>query len=1478
MADIARMLSKLDKALVARSELKKQPIEKNWYTSANNAKANKGTRSNAGHTVNSEYEKDRQPIRGAPKSNIGLDRNNVPGYTGGLPYVTIDEETGSRFATDKDNATLMPRMVLKPGKSKGEPGEMVPARDAKGDIIYDPIPYNYPILLNPDSNPPYMPFDYKLKKEPVREADGEEKLDRFGKPIMRFARDKDGRYIPELDAQGNPVPLPVERNRDGDLVRQYQIDPDYVKNRVGIHSLGVDKDAEHIRNLLTTGATWDEAMDILKKEQAAELDRRERNAWLKRLSTIFRDADNIGVGATGEDGSSSPHYAVNRELMNWYWKKPEPEQFNDSISPRFANNALKHRNPYFSPGMPVGRLQEYTDPETGETRFRVWHPEKGPIEFLGPTSTLKDKHIRAIRDALSRMDGTGSFQRELADALRNARNGIDDGALFHGLTASEILEYADLNKRLESDPKNPMAKEWRKRSNELSRKMDYDSVTMPRAEDLYDLFQDPDAYSKNHASVDPSRANDLAVKLMNNNPEMWGWLREREWDYNDMVRLFSSLPRDAAERFAETGMLDLNPLPGYKPPKHSTLGDEIRDRAIFNEMARRRSSAKNWLSNKGNKELAGRALEFFDTDEGKQFLQDRGYADPLIRHREIMELMEKLKNGPQNEQEEKDWPVLSREWTNDIRDYLKGAPKSMSYGMQTLTDAATILLNEKGEEDRAREEARDRNREISAKEWIESVLNKAYDVPLPEGTVFETGESDEGRAEELRQKQLQTIKSLTERYQDIAGLWRTDNQVDPYDLEAPTKRQAALEEAMKPIRAMYPGKSDIELQRILEQGKEADNIIRSFSPDSKGGSFFRIASELLGRNPTERTGDAAQQAVSEATGRVEEEVPLYDALRNQFGEGWKNVVYGRMMKDYPLKIIKTSNRLLDLTKSINPYHKDNMAVLKQLKRLSGGDEDSVFYRWADSLERLMDTRAEMNKAINERLNGEKSGTWDGVMDEFMTRLRRNGFNGFEDLDFGTKGNDLARTLLGDIDYSEIHPYHSKKIDDTEILPVEQQSRMHGAVQPNQVRYDRGGYIAAQPRPLSEKGRRVSGYDFGSGKNAKTPLAKQMEKEAEEEAKQGNAAKQAEATLKRKEREERKKQEAEAATVLDGDAVASAGDTNEGTEETVVPLTEADKALAARAKDAAKNSNFVAPQVDASKRLNPTIYGNKVVRTALNADGSKIQQEIPGPSGHVGQTPKQEYLGLNRVERRDTITGEEHKNNDILGKKELNLSGRRPTYKPKKEDTESFKESVSTMEDMRNMSLRDMMDSIAKNTGKDGHPYGAPIGGSVFAFGCVPVRMGGDGRERGMPADIPTAKTNDEGLTSRRVEMGRVRSNRWPLRGSCSAKPLTSFYSVYIAPILVYVIPSKCPYMQSVIETAYDIAGIGGIQRTDASRLHAARAEADAVRYAAALGGSGGRQQAQAGHLQAAEARHREDDDPFGTGCGDGEVPRHQGRL
>lgn len=81
-----------------------------------------------------------------------------------------------------------------------------------------------------------------------------------------------------------------------------------------------------------------------------------------------------------------------------------------------------------------------------------------------------------------------------------------------------------------------------------------------------------------------------------------------------------------------------------------------------------------------------------------------------------------------------------------------------------------------------------------------------------------------------------------------------------------------------------------------------------------------------------------------------------------------------------------------------------------------------------------------------------------------------------------------------------------------------------------------------------------------------------------------------------------------------------------------------------------------------------------------------------------------------------------------------------------------------MESMMNMSMRDMMESIAKNAGKEGHPYGLPVGGSVFTFGCVPVSMGQDGRTKAVPDEIPEAKRNDEGLTRKNAGIGpRVRN-------------------------------------------------------------------------------------------------------------------------
>lgn len=83
------------------------------------------------------------------------------------------------------------------------------------------------------------------------------------------------------------------------------------------------------------------------------------------------------------------------------------------------------------------------------------------------------------------------------------------------------------------------------------------------------------------------------------------------------------------------------------------------------------------------------------------------------------------------------------------------------------------------------------------------------------------------------------------------------------------------------------------------------------------------------------------------------------------------------------------------------------------------------------------------------------------------------------------------------------------------------------------------------------------------------------------------------------------------------------------------------------------------------------------------------------------------------------------------------------------ETERKQASVFDMTEM--MSIRDMMESIRKNDSKEGHPYGKPIQGNVFAYGSTQSTIGCE-RDIPMPDTIPTRKTNEEGATSRKLEL------------------------------------------------------------------------------------------------------------------------------
>ena len=85
------------------------------------------------------------------------------------------------------------------------------------------------------------------------------------------------------------------------------------------------------------------------------------------------------------------------------------------------------------------------------------------------------------------------------------------------------------------------------------------------------------------------------------------------------------------------------------------------------------------------------------------------------------------------------------------------------------------------------------------------------------------------------------------------------------------------------------------------------------------------------------------------------------------------------------------------------------------------------------------------------------------------------------------------------------------------------------------------------------------------------------------------------------------------------------------------------------------------------------------------------------------------------------------------------------------ETETERKQASVFDMTEMMSIRDMMESIRKNDSKEGHPYGKPIQGNVFAYGSTQSTIGCE-RDIPMPDTIPTRKTNEEGATSRKLEL------------------------------------------------------------------------------------------------------------------------------
>lgn len=1414
MADIARMLSKLDKALVARSELKKssgteselkkRPIEKkrNYNMAKYRAMGESLSRKYGGRTGNSDRGAgDRPWLDHTARSPTGETVNSYH-FPAGLPYARVDPKTGVPSPVPREEATLIPRLK----EEKGADGiiRMVPDVDpATGEIKEEPMPYNGKILLDPFSTPRFMPITYRLKKIQAKDRNGNPKFDRNGEPVMRLAKDKLGRYIPELDEKGNRIPL-IRKDDKGNTYLGMMVNPDALNSEYVVNAFSEMRDAKRINDMLENGATWDEAMEWLYRAQETELKNRDKDAWLKRLGKIFGEADSIGMGIKDENGAPMPRYAIDRGGMGWYRddsKNLRDDLVGSDVHETLAEKALEDRNPYSTPGMSIARPYSYIDPSTGEKVEALWHPIYGRIDFLTPEAKLKRKHLKAFEDAVGKLDRDESVKRGVA---RDA----DQGNLYPELTPDERKTMEMLRNALEQDPDNPKAPEWKKLRNELFKKQSERGYALPDSETGYSeqglderkqALSDPDTYLKEHASVSYEDAINMAVRLVQKNPDIWYDLLgdENKTDLEDIVRLFTVLPRSVSEKFIETGTLSLKPVQNYTPSGRLSTGDVMRTKTINDDLKSRRSAAEKWLDYGNNKALAMRALEFFNTDEGKEFLENKKYSNP-----------------------------------NDLPDSL---PDYFDHDKMALIDAAVIILNEEGMEDERRRGVRNAERARSASELYRNVLDDAYDVPLPAGTTFTTPEGSPERDDELRAKQLEVLRRF-------GGLLDT---LKNHTIRGEKDRTEAV---IKQVMKAYPGLSPSDVKPFLEDIKAKQDTYFSLDPLSKDSQFYRTMSEMLGENPDAKT------------------YGLAGAMKKQYGENWESEVWGEMLRKLPTEVVHASNRLADFTRNVKIPDSKTKTLIATLKRLSQGDKDSIYAQWADSLSKLSEARAEMNTRVNEKLDEKKTkfrdekfnptdegyseyieqnmdifrpkwdeyfkravaaapktadgkidwtrvdnnwigstacrlaeedglhwadaedtkrsyleymakqradsdnaelledkdlskeGEWAEVMPEFRKLLQQKGFQGFDDLDFGNVDYGPTKYLMGDIDYNEVKMNRQVNISDEDWMnmrPSDQQKFMNTAVQPGDEEYAEKRIVR---QSIPKKSENPRPYAHVSPENANKER-KNADKPTEGDRRNWHNSNERERNLLQVISNDTFNANQFQTKVQQDEARQGNGDSS-----SVMPLTDEDRALAAKAVEERKRREANA---DASSKANADASSETgdVVQPVENVENVEYLPKVASE-----QNVPVRYQGKNLIDQGKIIGAQTKENKDkIVEDKSLSFDGREADkwksgseYNKTldKKFTESDRNNrVRIMDEMRNMSLRDMMDSIAKNTGKDGHPYGAPIGGSVFAFGCVPVRMGGDGRERGMPADIPTAKTNDEGLTSRRVEMGRVRSDR-----------------------------------------------------------------------------------------------------------------------
>lgn len=1341
MTSFDDMIARLDRALAARASVQKSAITK-WRPTTSpptrnriqDTRAGMASRNGGGHTFNTEHMQERfLNMNRYPQSWGGYNKFNFE-----IPSVWYGRMNGTKVmpARSANDVTWVPELDVDP-----ETGRYIPKVDADGEIQWVPLAYNDLLLRDPRTG---MPISDKLRMREVRRKDRNGNLipvlNSEGDQTWEYETDDNGNFVYETDDNGNRIPLGTDSEGRPLYNRNLNaFDPRYMYN-----SSRAEKDAQalnewmHVSRFLAEEKAKEEldAQGITDPAARGEAIRRARTAavapgdaerWLRGLwgardqdiadTRSYRDQAHLLQRINNElvGHGQSPLFDYKR--IGWVHDAPESvpgaeETYGPVLGP-LLKRLYEQRNAATTVGLNPNYRPVYNE-KTGQTEYYrpqimeepVVDPKTGKktmkrtetyvkVDPFNETSNITYRQIPDIMDALHRnFIATTRDPEQVRAGQATDRSALSDRLKWSMEHDTKLQSLNSEEQKLRAELKT--LKQFMNDPNAPKDKLARVGQIQGR---LKEIDKERGALPETQGEADFATGN----AALDRNGQTWNDTRGASND--DAKRFVQALRQKHPDIFTED----------FTDEQMSTLAD------IFAYMSpETKATALNDLR--------------FDFDRPHVFAPSEHMTGrDTTRNADLQEDLDALEGPARN------W--LASKKNQDI------AEQVIEWGStpegQAMLGKYHIGTPRKDETkaDRAGQVLDGALVYMALKRNLESEIADAQKDLRVGGFGNAISDARDALQTEFNERGYDTgdisMQDYTKRYLDAWNAYRMNN--DP-----------------KPLQEMGIGPD--------ENGQ--------MKPDE----FLMNAANFL------RTTDPAASANNSYIAGMRSKLSAPETEENLASNGYGQL-FERASQLLPVQVRKQLQTLMDFNKPIpDPYggaNKRNIMLLRNMgqawrdkdstagQRFYQNNPDASYYRdLYDLTLGLSDARA--------KINGIHASGKDPETGEAMTDQKA--IDKYVVKRFFTPDRN-HRTDAG------------LRVNLTRILPEEQRRRV--------LSFGGNAVLNAGQQDFLADGEKQSEISVNAPENDVMPDQVGEQSKSREKVTSSGYAGVARGTrigadgISAKDRKTiedavRPRFRAEYASWINSgkkggepswEAMMDNAIKTFMTEHPERVISERADAIAQAHEDSDKkreNDMEDIPESNEKARINPANTTAQVNAEAHDAMKAPERNTVPSEKKEVKVLSKKELNAKAEEGRkanareaaraeistdetharntgeRETAVGEMRDSESDLNQQGVNVKNEHRGYR--KEQNTGIAKSVdgrSSMTDLRNMSLKDMMGDIAKNSGKEGHPYGAPIG-NVYPYG-VPVVHVTD-REPGMPDDIPTTRTNGDGITSKTLEM------------------------------------------------------------------------------------------------------------------------------